>query len=192
MSNPLANIETARLCLQVAPPSGAARLLDFFKSNEDHLAPWSPPRPKHFLTLPYWEEQLELECQEFLDGVSLKLKILDRFDPNGPMLGHCNFSQFVRGPFQACYLGYALDGRLVGRGLMGEALEGAIPYVFESLKLHRIMANYLPINERSGRLLKRLGFVVEGYARDYLYINGAWRDHILTALTNPRAQRSTF
>ena len=47
------------------------------------------------------------------------------------------------------------------------------------------MANYMPINERSGRLLRSLGFQVEGYARDYLYVGGAWRDHVLTALTNP-------
>jgi ribosomal-protein-alanine N-acetyltransferase len=46
------------------------------------------------------------------------------------------------------------------------------------------MANYIPTNERSGLLLKRLGFAVEGYARDYLLINGQWRDHVLTALTN--------
>jgi ribosomal-protein-alanine N-acetyltransferase len=37
---------------------------------------------------------------------------------------------------------------------------------------------------RSGRLLRALGFVVEGYARDYLQINGRWEDHILTSLTN--------
>jgi ribosomal-protein-alanine N-acetyltransferase len=46
------------------------------------------------------------------------------------------------------------------------------------------MATYQPANERSGKLLKNLGFVVEGYARDYLRINGQWRDHILTGLTN--------
>lgn len=33
-------------------------------------------------------------------------------------------------------------------------------------------------------LLKRLGFVVEGYARDYLMINGLWQDHILTSLVD--------
>jgi ribosomal-protein-alanine N-acetyltransferase len=33
--------------------------------------------------------------------------------------------------------------------------------------------------------LQRLGFRVEGLARNYLYINGAWRDHVLTALTYP-------
>lgn len=50
--------------------------------------------------------------------------------------------------------------------------------------MHRIMAAYLPYNQRSGKLLKRLGFIVEGYARDYLTIDGQWQDHILTSLTN--------
>ena len=36
----------------------------------------------------------------------------------------------------------------------------------------------------SGNLLKRLGFVVEGYARDYLMINNQWQDHVLTSLIN--------
>lgn len=47
--------------------------------------------------------------------------------------------------------------------------------------LHRIMANYCPENVRSGKLLARLGFEQEGLARDYLYLNGRWRDHILTS-----------
>ena len=67
---------------------------------------------------------------------------------------------------------------------MCEALTAAIKYVFEELNLHRIMANYMPANERSAKLLRRLGFTVEGYARDYLRLAGNWRDHILTALTN--------
>ena len=69
---------------------------------------------------------------------------------------------------------------------MYEAAKLAIHYALYELRLHRIMANYLPTNERSARLLRRLGFVVEGYARDYLYINGAWRDHILTSLTHSK------
>ena len=71
------------------------------------------------------------------------------------------------------------------KGLMAEALERALRHVFEELELHRVEANYQPTNERSGRLLRRLGFVVEGYSRDYLFIDGAWRDHVRTALTRP-------
>jgi ribosomal-protein-alanine N-acetyltransferase len=67
---------------------------------------------------------------------------------------------------------------------MGEALQVAINYVFKELNMHRVMANYIPDNQRSGNVLKRLEFVVEGYARDYLLINGQWQDHILTSLTN--------
>jgi ribosomal-protein-alanine N-acetyltransferase len=47
------------------------------------------------------------------------------------------------------------------------------------------MANYIPCNERSARVLKRLGFEVEGYARDYLFLAGNWQDHVLTSLINP-------
>jgi ribosomal-protein-alanine N-acetyltransferase len=68
---------------------------------------------------------------------------------------------------------------------MAEALRAANAFVFGSMRLHRIMANYRPENERSARLLERLGFEREGLARDYLFIDGAWRDHVLTALVNP-------
>jgi len=115
----------------------------------------------------------------------LRLMLFPRGNVAGPVMGTANFTQIVRGSFQACYLGYDLDKRAEGRGLMQEGLEAAIAHVFGPLRLHRIMANHLPYNQRSGALLRRLGFIPEGYARDYLFIDGAWRDHVMTALTNP-------
>jgi ribosomal-protein-alanine N-acetyltransferase len=47
------------------------------------------------------------------------------------------------------------------------------------------MANHVPRNERSARLLARLGFEREGYAKRYLQIAGTWEDHVLTAKTRP-------
>jgi ribosomal-protein-alanine N-acetyltransferase len=67
---------------------------------------------------------------------------------------------------------------------MFEALSAAIDYAFRELNIHRIMANHLLDNERSARLLQRLGFVREGVAKDYLRIDGVWRDHVLNSLTN--------
>lgn len=84
----------------------------------------------------------------------------------------------------ACYLGYSVDHSYQGRGVMYEALDTLIQMVFSQFGLHRIMANYMPRNERSGRLLQRLGFEKEGYAKDYLKIAGRWEDHILTSRTN--------
>jgi len=84
-----------------------------------------------------------------------------------------------------CEVGYVGDVLTAGRGLMREALEATLDHAFHELRLHRVMANYRPENARSANLLARLGFVREGYARDYLFIDGAWRDHVLTSRTNP-------
>lgn len=65
---------------------------------------------------------------------------------------------------------------------MYQALEKIIPYVIEAFDLHRVMANYIPGNEKSAKLLNRLGFEKEGYAKKYLKLGGYWQDHILTAL----------
>jgi len=75
-----------------------------------------------------------------------------------------------------------------GQGLMYEALQCAIGFVFGELGLHRVMANYRPENERSHRLLRRLGFEQEGHARAYLHIDGHWRDHVLTSLINEHSR----
>lgn len=68
---------------------------------------------------------------------------------------------------------------------MHEALEAGLAWAFGELDLHRVMANHLPRNQRSARLLQRLGFEREGYARDYLRIAGQWEDHVLTAKIRP-------
>ncbi len=57
--------------------------------------------------------------------------------------------------------------------------EPAVREVMARHRLHRVMATHLPENLRSARLLRRLGFAVEGYARDFLQINGRWRDTVL-------------
>jgi ribosomal-protein-alanine N-acetyltransferase len=180
-------IETPRLLLTIAAPDAAARFAAYVTENEPHLSRWEPPRPEGYFSEAYWIRRLERNRDELSHDVSLRLGIFRRSDPEGPVLGQVNFSQIIRGAAQSCFVGYSLDRRVVGRGMMTEALGGAIPYVFGHLRLHRIQANYIPTNERSGSVLRRLGFVVEGYARDYLFIGGAWRDHVLTALTNPDA-----
>lgn len=100
------------------------------------------------------------------------------------IIGNVNFHAFLRGAAQFCYLGYSLAAQEQGNGYMLEALQVALNYVFTELNMHRVMANYIPYNRRSANILKKLGFVVEGYARECLLINGQWQDHILTSLTN--------
>jgi ribosomal-protein-alanine N-acetyltransferase len=185
MPRGLPKIESARLRLELPPPEDAARVLDYYVRNRAHLERWEPTRPADFFLLAWWERQLRHNREEFLNDNGLRTMISDRLDPTRRVLGVANLSNFVRGAFQACHLGYSIDKEREGTGMMTEALERLVRYAFEELGMHRVMANYQPHNERSARVLERLGFEREGFARSYLYIDGAWRDHVLTALVNP-------
>lgn len=180
---PLPHLVTERLLLVLPTPDLAGRMVDYYRRNQEHLSPWEPWRGPNFLTAQWWRIQLEANIDEFHAGRSARLVVLLPNDPEGRVMGIANLSEVVRGAFQACYLGYSIDLELEGGGFMYEALDRLLQLAFEDMGLHRVMANYRPENERSGSLLARLGFEREGYARGYLQIDGAWRDHILTALT---------
>lgn len=179
-------IATARLVLTVPTANDAHRMLEYVLRNQEHLDPWEPAKGSEYYTLEHWSEHLSFAAEEFAQGKSLRLILLNRENQSGPIQGICTFSNIVRGVFCAAHLGYGLDKGAVGKGLMYEALTAAIEYAFGTMNLHRVMANYIPTNERSGRLLRRLGFTVEGYGRDYVRIAGRWQDHILTALINEK------
>ncbi len=170
------------------PSDAAGRVLAYHQVNEEHLGPVSPARPPTFFTLMYWRTRLAQDREDFRHDVGLRLFLLPREQSmnSAPVVGTVSFTNIRRGPLQACELGYGLDFRYQGKGLMTEALRAACAYAFSAMGLHRIQANHLPENLRSAAVLRRLGFVVEGYARDYLLINGHWRDHILTALIAPK------
>ena len=173
-----------RVFVRLARPGDAADLLDFHTRNADYLKPWSPPAPSDFLTLGYWQRWTSQALPLFDQDRSVRMVILPRQDSPIGVGGQINFSNIVRGAFQAATVGYHIDRQLQGQGLMTEALRLAVRYGLSDLGLHRLMASHLPENHRSAKLLARLGFDEEGYARDYLFIDGAWRDHVLTAIVN--------
>lgn len=177
-------LETRRLILTIPLPGDAARMCAYAVENKAHLAPWEPLRSESYYTEGYWAQELTDAVAYFQQGLSIRFALLDREREFGRILGLCKFSNIVRGAFQAAHIGYSIDHRAEGKGYMYEALTAAIAYAFTEMHLHRIMANYMPANERSGKLLERLGFKVEGFARDYLLLAGKWQDHVLTALIN--------
>jgi ribosomal-protein-alanine N-acetyltransferase len=183
MEKPPPKLEGARVFLRLPCLNDIPEIIRYYGENQAYLEPFEPLKFFDFYTENYWRIQVQQCLDEFVSGCSLRLFIFAKENEN-VIIGAVNFRNFVRGVFESCTLGYSLAETAQGKGYMTEALQVAIAYVFDELKMHRIMASYLPHNQRSGRLLKRLGFVVEGYARDYLMINGQWQDHILTSLVN--------
>jgi [ribosomal protein S5]-alanine N-acetyltransferase len=102
---------------------------------------------------------------------------------DGAIVGSINLSEIVRGGFQSAYLGYFVGQSFARQGYMTEALRLMLKYAFTRLKLHRLEANIQPSNIPSITLVKRAGFVHEGFSRDYLKISGQWRDHERWAIT---------
>src|SRR5262249_11928465 len=155
-------LETQRLILESPARNDAARLLAYVTANREAFARWEELRPAEYFTLAHWEAQIGLMERRILDGQEIRWLLCDRDDPGGTLRRQFALTNIVRGPFQAAFVGYSLDQRSWSAGLMHEALERVIRYAFDEVRLHRIMANYMPANERSGRLLRRLGFAVEG------------------------------
>jgi ribosomal-protein-alanine N-acetyltransferase len=179
--NPL--IETDRLWLGLPAREDAGEIARFYNENRDHLQPWSPTFVPMLFSAAFWRDEAARLRTEFQAGREMRCFVATR-NASARVIGNVSLTQIVRGAFQAGTLGYGLAAEAQGRGYMVEAVRGAVRYAFAELGLHRVMANYVPRNHRSAAVLRRAGFTVEGYARDYLMINGLWEDHVLTAITN--------
>jgi [ribosomal protein S5]-alanine N-acetyltransferase len=181
---PPVRILTNRLLIRLAEANDVLALLRYYHENVAHLAPTSPALPPDFLTEAFWLRQVERNQDDFAQGRAVKLFLFDMSELTA-VVGQISLNNIVRRAAYYCDLGYSLAENRQGQGLMREALVRVLRYAFDDVGLHRVKAAYLPSNERSGRLLRGLGFVVEGYARDYLLIQGRWQDQILVGLTNP-------
>jgi ribosomal-protein-alanine N-acetyltransferase len=178
------NLRTARLMLRAPHPDLAEAVADFLLLNSDHFAPWDPPRPAGLHTPENQRDLLATHALAQANGSAYRW-FLTRRDAPGRVIGSASLSNVTRGPHQGASLGYGLDAAHQGAGLMHEALQAVVGEAFGPLNLHRLQAAYRPENARSAAVLQRLGFRALGLARDYLFIDGAWRDHLLTELTNP-------
>ncbi|MDD5332839.1 MAG: GNAT family N-acetyltransferase [Rhodoferax sp.] len=178
-------IETPRCVLTLLCPDNVALLSDYREKNRSHLAPWEPAADPRVSLAEACRQAARRSWQGYAEGSALQFVAVSRASQR--MVAGCNFTNIVRGPLQACHLGYSVDQELQGQGLMREVAEAAIRHMFDSVGLHRIMANHMPANRRSENLLRALGFEREGYARTYLKIAGKWEDMVLNALVNPRA-----
>lgn len=104
----------------------------------------------------------------------------------GPrMVGQLNVAGIAWGSLCSAHIGYWVDERVAGRGIIPTALALAVDHCFQTVGLHRVEVNIRPENMPSRRVAEKLGFREEGLRRDYLHIDGDWRDHIAYALTCP-------
>ena len=156
------------------------------RENAEWLRPWeatlppgSEPGPATFAGL---VRTLSRQARE-----GRMLPWLVWLEPGGDskraqLAGQLTVSGIVGGSASWGQIGYWVDQRLAGRGIIPTAVALAVDYCFRSMGLHRIEIAIRPENVRSLRVVEKLGFRPEGLRPRYLHIDGDWRDHLVFAL----------
>lgn len=156
-------------------------------ANERWLAPWeaTPPGP--------WAELNSVRSYTYVykdmrragrRGESMPFAVCLRSEAGERFVGHINLGSIVRRAFCSAYVGYWVDHRVAGRGIIPTALAMAVDHAFGAGGLHRVEINIRPENAPSRRVVEKLGFREEAYHPRYMHIDGAWRDHIGYAMTS--------
>ena len=164
--------------------SGWAQLRE---ASRDFLTPWEPTWPADDLTRAAFRRRLRRQAEEMARDESFAFLIFE--STSDQLLGGLTLGGVRRGVAQAATLGYWMGAPHAGKGRMTRAVSAVVRFAFDSMRLHRIEAACIPDNAPSISLLERNGFQREGFARAYLKINDAWRDHILLALLEGEARR---
>ncbi|MEN3110585.1 GNAT family N-acetyltransferase [Uliginosibacterium paludis] len=177
-------LHTARLRLSLVQIGDMAQLLAYELRNRITHAAHGPQRADADFTEDACFRRIEAQLRAARAGSGYRWLIRLKDEP-GQIIGHVAITSIQREVRHAGMLGYGLDLDHTGRGLMTEAASAAIRHAFEHLNLHRIEANYRPDNAASAGVLARLGFEREGFARQYIRLDGEWTDVVLNGLCNP-------
>jgi ribosomal-protein-alanine N-acetyltransferase len=155
-------------------------------ASRDFLTPWEPSWPADDLTRAAFRRRLKRYAEDWRTDQSYAFFVFRKQD--NVLLGGLTLANVRRGVAQAGSIGYWLGMPFARCGYMTAAVKAVLPFCFETLRLHRVEAACIPTNTASIRLLDRCGFLREGYARQYLCINGVWQDHLLFGRLKDDAQ----
>ncbi len=176
-------LATERLRLEPLSYAHAEALLRYHVRNREHLKPYEPARSDQAYTRPGVLEEIAVAEGFANDEKAFTFAAFERDGEEIVALVH--LLHIMRGVRHSATLGYSVDVDRQGAGFATEAAGAVVRFAFDELKLHRLETGYFADNVASGRVLRKLGFTFEGYARDYLFIDGAWHDSILVSLINP-------
>ena len=188
----VSRLRTERLELRPLVSSDFAQWNEVRERCRDWLAKWEP-RPPAGVPDPSRDPQaFSNRCRVRERERSLGTAFDFGLWHGGWFCGEINISHVARGAFQSAHVGYWIDERLAGKGLVAEGLLAVFGFAFDQAGLHRVQVSIMPRNAASLRVVEKLGLRSEGIAQGYIQIAGVWEDHVRFGLTVEewRARRS--
>lgn len=180
-------LEEAQLRLRLPKNSDFAAWQNVRAASRSFLSPFEPKWSEFELTRKSFLKRVRLCSQRASERTEVSLFIFALREEKNKQIeqfvGGITLSNIRYGAAHHANLGYWLGKNQINHGHMSRSVALLLPYAFNSLNLRRIHAACLPDNESSKKVLVRSGFEEEGFARDYLQINGEMRDHLLFGMT---------
>ena len=157
--------------------------------NREWLTPWEatlPQVPEHIdggdliSKRPSFLEMVRIYNRDGRSGRTISLAIWQ--GPN--LIGQITMGGIIYGALRGAHIGYWVDRNYANRGFTTQAVKLVTSFGFSQLGLHRIEINVRPENAASCRVAEKAGFVLEGHRKEFLHIDGAWRDHVCFVKNN--------
>ncbi|MFM9033680.1 MAG: GNAT family N-acetyltransferase [Mycobacterium sp.] len=151
-------------------------------AERSNLEPWEPSTEldwaqRHAVSA--WPQMYSGLRAEARKGRMLPYVI----EVDGRFRGQLTIGNVTHGALRSAWIGYWVSGEVTGGGVATGALALGLDHCFGPVGLHRVEATVRPENAASRRVLAKTGFREEGLLRRYLNVDGAWRDHLLVAMT---------
>jgi ribosomal-protein-alanine N-acetyltransferase len=175
-ARPRRDLKTERLVLREPAMAHWEQWSAVRAESRDFLTPWEPTWGGGHLSEEGYRDRF---LRSDGDG-SRTFFLFRRADEQ--LVGGVTIANIRYGVALSASMGYWLGQPYTGQGYMTEALRRLIAFCFDDLYLHRIEAACIPENTASRKVVASLGFREEGLAREYLKIDGQWRDHVLYGL----------
>ena len=162
-------LETERLMLRPMRVSDAPAMFEYAQSPDvTRYLLWRPqPNIEH--TRSY----LEYLAGRYRVGMHYEWAVILKEEDR--MIGTCGFCA-VDCPNNKGEIGYVLNPKYRGKGIMPEAVRRVLRFGFDMMGLHRIEARYMIGNDASRRVMEKVGMQFEGIHREAMLVKGAYRD----------------
>ena len=148
-------------------------------ANRDWLEPWEATPPRDVGPPVSYSTMVRGLLRQARQGTMLPFVVTYE----GELVGQLTVGGITYGSLCSAHIGYWLDQRVAGRGVMPTAVALAVDHCLRTLRLHRIEINIRPENTASLRVVEKLGLREEGMRERFLHIAGDWRDHRSFAVT---------
>ena len=176
-----ARLERGDLVLRAMRLRDSSAWAEVRAANTAWLGPWEATSPEGPLPPVSFPALVRALAHQGRSGQSMPFVL----EVRGRLAGQVTVGAIEWGSLRSANVGYWLDGRLAGQGIMPRAVAMVVDHCFTAAGLHRVEVNIRPENAASRRVAEKLGLRFEGSRAGYLHIAGAWRDHHSYAITAP-------